>query len=164
MNNPPLAQLAEATVLNTVQLEFESLKGDHPFYKPPIWKIYGPYQNKKDLRRRVIAYDGTQKITISYPKFIMECKFQKILELNEEVHHKNELEFDDRIKNFEIRNKSEHVSEHRTNFPEFFNCSHCGKLFWLKGTPLSRMKSERKRFPDMQGPYCSRSCAGYAGK
>ena len=48
--NPSLAQLVEATVLSSVKSEFESLKRDHPRYKFSIWKIYGPYESKKDKR------------------------------------------------------------------------------------------------------------------
>lgn len=158
MNNPPLAQLAEATVLNAVQSEFESLKGDHPIYNNLIYKIYGPYQ-RKDLRRHIIIYNDSNRITISYPKFIMECKLKRLLKSNEEIHHKNGLEFDDRLDNYEIVNTSKHRQAHKTNLPEFFKCSY-GNIIELVGIKLPRFKSERKRFPNMKGPYCSKSCAG----
>lgn len=159
LNNPPLAQMVEATVLNSVQSEFESLKGDHPIYKNPEWKIYGPYQNKEDLRRRVIAYDGTRNITISYPKFIMECYLKRLLNKDEEVHHKNNLEFDDKLSNYEILNGAEHKHLHK-NPDQFFLCPVCNTLFKLTGYQISRRATELKRKPNMKGPYCSRSCSG----
>lgn len=159
MNNPPLAQPAEAISLNLIQSEFESLKGDHPLYKEPIYKIYGPYQNKQDLRRRVLAYDGSSNITISYPKFMMECKLGRLLLSNEHVHHKNELEFDDRIENFEIVDSTEHKKLHTTD-GEVFKCPVCGIVFQLTGYQIFRRKTELKRKPNMKGPYCSRSCSG----
>lgn len=160
MSNPPVSQLAEETVLKTVKYEFESHQGDHPLFKPPTWKIYGPYQSKKDLRRRVIAYDGSKRITISYPKFIMECILGKTIPSDMEVHHKNEIEFDDRIENFEIRDSQAHLRGHRLSLPEFFKCPTCGEVFNLVGIKLSNFKRNKKRKPDMKGPYCSKSCAG----
>jgi hypothetical protein len=158
INNPPLAQLAEATVLSSVKSEFKSLREDHPIYKPPKYKVYGPYQ-RDDLRRHVVAYDGTNRKTISYPKFIMECKLHRLLEDNEEVHHKNEIEFDDKIDNFEIINGTKHRNMHAIE-AEVFICPVCNKVFSLKGIKLSRCKSERLRKSNRKGPYCSRSCAG----
>jgi len=92
----------------------------------------------------------------------MECKLKRLLIDDEEIHHKNTIEFDDRTENYEIRKKGEHVSEHNTKLPKFFRCQ-CGNYFQLSGTKLSRMKSERKRFPTMTGPFCSRRCAGIYG-
>lgn len=134
---------------------------EHPIYKLPKWKIYGPYQ-RKDLRKHIIAYDGSRRITISNPKYMMECHLSRELKNDEEVHHKNNLEFDDRIENFEIINSTLHRKNHRTKEAEFFDCQ-CRTKFKLEGTKLSRMKSERKRFPTMLGPFCSRRCAGLYG-
>lgn len=67
-NNPPLSQLAEETDLKSVKCEFESLKGDHPIYKPPAYKIYGPYESKIDKRLRIVAYDGNiMRVRLSQP-------------------------------------------------------------------------------------------------
>lgn len=157
MNNPPLSQLAEEMSLKLIKSEFKSLKGDHPLYKSPIWKIYGPYQ-RDDLRRHIIAYDGQTRKTISYPKFIMECKLNRLLENNEEVHHKNEIEFDDRLDNYEVINGTTHRNMHISE-PEVFLCPVCKVIFSLKGVRLSNYKSNKLRKPTMKGPYCSRSCS-----
>ena len=141
-----------------IREEFNSLYKNHPYYNQGIWKIYGPYQ-RSDSRRHIIIYDGFNKITISYPKFMMECKLQRLLTETEEVHHKNNLEFDDRLENFELKNKLEHIKEHQTKLEEFFICPVCNTVFGLLGLKLSRMKSERKRKPWTKGPYCSRSCS-----
>jgi len=139
--------------------EFQALKNNHPYYNGATWKIYGPYQSKKDLRIRIMVYDGIHKITISYPKFIMECKLQRLLENNEEVHHKDNLEFNDIIENFEIKTNKEHKKEHMIA-AEYFICPICKTGFKLEGIKLSRYKTERKRFSNMAGPFCSKSCAG----
>lgn len=136
------------------------MEKEHPIYKQPIWKIYGPYQSKQDLRRRIMAYDGQQKITISYPKYLMECELQRQLNNDEEVHHKNGIEFDDRLDNYEIRSGTKHRKEHQTNPAEYFNCPTCGEFIVLEGLKLSRYKTELKRKPGRKGPYCNRRCAG----
>ena len=155
--NPPLAQLAEALALRANKCGFESLKGDHPIYCPPVWKVYGPYK-RKDGRKHVIVYDGSRRLTISYPRFIVECLLERELDVNEEVHHKNNNKCDDRIENLEIKNSTLHRQGHRA-IPESFECQ-CGTHFTLDGIELSRMKSERSRHPNIKGPYCSRECAG----
>jgi len=136
------------------------LMGHHPFYKSPAWKVYGPYQRETDLRRHVIAYDGIHRITISYPKFIMECKPNRLLMDNEEVHHRNSLEFNDRIDNYEIVSVHNHRSNHLIKLPEYFICPVCNEQFILEGKRLSWYKTERKRNPFRKGPYCSKSCSG----
>ena len=78
MAKPPLAQQAEAATLKVVQSEFESQKGDHPIYKPPYWRIYGPYY-RKDGRQHIVAYDGMIKRTISYPRFLLETHLGRVL-------------------------------------------------------------------------------------
>src|SRR6266567_1649699 len=99
--------------LKFIKSEFESLNGDHPIYKFPTWKIYGPYESKKDNRLRVVAYDGIRRITISYPKFIMECKNKKVLGRNEDVHHKDDNIQNNLIENFEIINETDHKRYHK---------------------------------------------------
>lgn len=134
---------------------------EHPVYKSPVWKIYGPYQRKSDLRSHVIAYDGTKRITISYPKYVKECELQRLLTSDEIVHHKNRIEFHNQPENLEIVNRTEHLRFHRLATSESFTCPVCGILFVLEGSRLSNYKSNRKRkIPTENGPYCSRSCSG----
>lgn len=135
------------------------MENNHPIYKSPEWTIYGPYQ-RKDLRRHVIAYNGIRRITISYPKYLMECNLQRILDSNEEVHHKNGLEFDDNLNNLEVKNEKLHLQEHMTKLAQFFICPTCNITFSLEGIKLSRYHSENKRKPNRKGPYCSRRCSG----
>lgn len=157
---PPVSQLAEETALKAVEYEFESHRGDHPIYGSMGWKVYGPYQSITDLRRRVVARRDFEQVTISYPRFMMECKLKRLLLPTEEVHHKNEIEFDDRLDNYEVINSTEHRQNHNTKFPERFVCPVCDTTFFLEGTRLSTYKSNKKRRPGMKGPYCSRSCSG----
>jgi hypothetical protein len=112
----------------------------------------------------VIAYDGNKKITISYPKFIIECKLKRILADNEDVHHKDEREYNNHISNFEIIDSSTHRSQHSKSDGETFSCPKCHKIFTLDGKKLSDFWRNKNMRPKMSGPYCSKSCAGYAGK
>lgn len=50
--NPSVIQLAEMDALKALKCEFESHQRDHPFYKHPQWKIYGPYQRELPHRER----------------------------------------------------------------------------------------------------------------
>jgi hypothetical protein len=153
----PVAQLAEAIALRANKCGFESLREYHPIYKG--WKIYGPYQSKDDLRRRIVAYDGTSRVTISYSKFWIECILGKELNKNEEVHHINGIEFDDRLENYQIVNGTQHRKEHQVLL-EYFICPTCDNPFELSGLKLSNHVRNKKRRPNMKGPYCSRNCAG----
>lgn len=158
--------MMEIADMSNLKFDGESREGAspsipiHPFYKTPEWKIYGPYQSKKDLRRRVIAYNGKNKITISYPKYLMECFLQRQLLDNEEVHHKNNLEFDDRIDNYEIINQAKHKAIHSKITPEIFVCPVCNNHFQLTVKQMYKLKSNQKRNPIGKGPYCSKSCCG----
>lgn len=46
-------------------------------------------------------------------RFIMEMHVKRILNSNEEVHHKNEDKLDDRLDNLEILTTREHIMQHR---------------------------------------------------
>lgn len=128
INDPSLAQLAEATVLSSVKSEFESLRRDHPIYKAPVWRIYGPYKSKADERLRVVAYDGDRRITISYPRFMIECLHKRVLDINDDVHHADNDVSNNLIRNFEILNSLEHKQGH-TKYEDYqeLNCVRCNR-------------------------------------
>lgn len=155
MNNPPLAQLAEATVLRTVQSEFESLKGDHPLYIPPIWTIYGPYL-RDDSRLHIIAYNGTDRITISYPKFIYECFLRRLLEDYETIDHEDNNLNNNLLSNFSILTRTENILKARNRAKTIeIICKRCGKKA-IKS--LRDVLGNKKK--GRAGPFCSRHCAG----
>ena len=63
---------------------------------------------------RVVAYDGFVRTTISYPKFILECKYKRLLRHNEDAHHidndyKNNILSNLRIINSYKRHKKEQM-------------------------------------------------------
>lgn len=142
----------------TIEEEFESLRGQHPLYRSPGWTVSPPYLNERTLRRHVFIENyPNHKTTRIYAKFIMECKLGRLLTDEETVHHKNTVEFDDRIDNLEIRDKHKHLSEHKIKPPEIFTCKGCGTIFSAKGVQLSKIKTRMKE-PNYNGPYCTWEC------
>lgn len=123
-------------------------------------KIYGPY-TRPDGRQHIVAYQNGKRITVSYPRYLMEIVIGHYLEKDEEVHHKDGDFTNNALTNLEIKNSSKHRKEHRKYFGEYVTCSWCGKEFWL--TP----KSQRYRFQNRKrskfGPFCSRKCVGAYG-
>lgn len=151
------------TISEIVKQEFNLLKNNHPIYRSPDWTVSPPYQNKRDLRRHVSIGQSTNakigKTSKSYPRFILECKLGRLLKDDEDSHHKNGLEFDDRLENLEVVERYAHRSEHKTKLPEYFICPICKTNFALEGQRLAKYKTRRKNI-NYPGPYCSKSCAG----
>lgn len=141
-----------------VTQEFELLKNQHPFYNSLEWTIYFPYQSIKTLRRNVSIYkkENGEKTSESYPRFILECKSQRLLQTNEDAHHINNFEFDDRLENLEIINKHKHRSEHKTKLPEYFTCLGCGIIFSAEGRKLTKIKI--KLALNLNNLYCNLEC------
>lgn len=160
-----MVELADTTTLKVVDENREgaspSIPTNHPVYKSPLWKVYGPYERNQDYRKHIIAYDGINKITISYGKYLMECKLQRILTTVEEVHHKNKKQSDYSLDNLEILQGHEHRTLHgnKWNREEIFKCNRCSKDIKLHGEKLRRLYSERKRGKNKK-IFCSKSCLG----
>lgn len=160
-NNPSVAQLAEATALRAVKCEFDSHRSDHPLYGATHFRIYGPYLRLSDRRRHLIIIDPQDnRITISYPRFIMECVLKRILSKNEEVHHKNGNQSDDRIDNYEVLDSIQHRTLQYKR--KEVSCGFCGRNFEISGKVLSDYKANLRKEKPKKGPYCSRRCAGKA--
>jgi hypothetical protein len=123
-------------------------------------KIYGPY-TRKDGRKHIIAiYPDGAKITVSYPRYLLEMKLGRFLDENEEVDH-NDLDFtNDSLDNLVIREPIEHRElDARRLKPQTFMCPVCYRVFVLEGQTLHNVLTEQRR-KNTTGPYCSRSCAG----
>ena len=120
-------------------------------------KIYGPY-NRKDGRQHVILYDGKNRTTISYAKYLMENYLKRKLSKNETVDHINGDFTDNRIENLQILSRADNIRKSAKGRQMIeFNCPICNTLM-IK--PLNVVKNNRKQ--GKSGPYCGRSCAGKA--
>jgi len=121
-------------------------------------KVYGPYK-RKDNREHVIIIDGSERKTVSYPKYLLQQSGVNIPK-GYDIPHKNEDPTDNRLENLEIIEHSKHVSEHQTPAEMYkFTCPECGKRAEI---PLSRFRGNAKQ--NKAGPFCGRSCAGKYSK
>jgi hypothetical protein len=102
------------------------------------YKIYGPYISKKDNRLRIIAVKPNgKKITISYPKYLMEKHFNRYLNNNETVDHIDSNYQNNEISNLRILNLSEHIkTDVRRLKQQSFMCLMCENKFHLDGKRL----------------------------
>lgn len=125
-------------------------------------RIYGPYI-RKDKRMHVICIfpDGTRR-TVSYPKYLVEKSIGRILNNDEEVHHKNDDRTDNKLENFEIVNTTTHRKLHAIRIlSQDFICPVCGIEFSLQSKELSNIIRNREMGRSKTGPYCSKECAGF---
>ena len=114
----------------------------------------------RDNRVRVRKEGHT---VISYPRVLMEEFLGRKLKSNEVVHHKDKNPLNNDISNLEVLWNSDHSRQHSTKyFPKTVSCVNCGKEFVLTVKQQHSRTGNRNR--NKSGPYCSKHCAGYAGK
>lgn len=121
-------------------------------------KVYGPYR-RKDGRQHVIHWDGKNRRTQSYPRYLMEQFLGRKLETWEQVDHINNDPTDDRLENFQLLTQIENNRKSAKPAEVYqFMCPMC--CVWTE--KLARnVRWNRKQ--GKSGPYCSKSCAGKAG-
>ena len=125
-------------------------------------KVYGPYTRKQDDRSHiVILFPNGVRLTVSYPKYLMECKLERYLEDSEEVHHKDEDVTNNEIGNLKVMNGTEHRRMHMTKvFPETWICAYCGLPFIAEPKQIHTRRTNLKRGKVKTGPFCSKRCNG----
>jgi len=73
------------------------------------YKIYGPY-TRKDGRQHIVAYkNNEERITISYPKFLVESFLQRYLTKYETIDHIDCDFTNNNIENLQILDKRIHA-------------------------------------------------------
>lgn len=74
-------------------------------------KIYGPYTRITDGRRYVkIIYPNKKRLTMSYPKYLIECRLNEYLKKDETVDHIDGNFLNDSPENLRIVERSEHLT------------------------------------------------------
>ena len=124
-------------------------------------KVFGPYKRKDGRSHVIIWHTKNIKFTVSYPKYLMEIHLDRHLNDDEEVHHKDEDITNNTLDNFEIINGSKHRSMHQsTTMKEIWVCANCYKPFEPTLEQIRNRKANLKRYPNITGPFCNRSCQG----
>lgn len=120
-------------------------------------RVYGPYTRKDGRQHVIVVHEDKTKHTISYPKYLMECKLGRSLDPNlETVHHKDEDFTNNDLDNLYIISRSEHTKLHSKPAEKYiFICPNC--LGEFEGS-ASRIRHNLKQ--GKSGPYCSKHCAG----
>jgi hypothetical protein len=123
-------------------------------------KIRGPYLDIRDGRRMIhLIYPDGQVVGTTYARYLMEVHLERHLFEDENVHHINGDQTDDRLENFKVLKNVEHWKIHRpTSLPQDFECPMCGTIFTLTGKQINNIVVKRRYGNHKSGPYCSQSC------
>ena len=93
-------------------------------------KVYGPY-TRKDGRQIVILRKGVgDQITVSYPKYLVECALDRYLSADETVDHIDEDITNNSLSNLRIVPRDLHCASHvsKRKFQQH-QCPICGKWY-----------------------------------
>lgn len=124
-------------------------------------KIYGPYLSKSDKRLRVVYKVGNNKITVSYPKYLMEISLNRYLTEEETVHHIDENPLNNDLSNLIILNRTDHSKQDvKRRAGKTLICQWCNKEFFVEGLKLR----QRERKDRNSNSFCSRQCSGKYGR
>lgn len=128
-----------------------------------VCKVYGPYLNKVDGRKRVVlSFLNGSKKTISYPKYLMELHLNRYLQANETIDHIDGDFTNDDLSNLRILYRKEHVVlDVIRNKDLNVTCTYCTKMFTIAG---SKINNRNRKNRNNSGYFCSRSCSGKFGK
>ena len=122
-------------------------------------KVYGPYYRKDGRQHIILVHENGRKQTVSYPRYLMEIKLGRSLEIDEEVDHIDGDKLNNDLSNLQILSKKENaqkaiIETNRQAKIEVYICL-CGKEFKRDLREVNGNRNKGK-----VGPFCSRSCAG----
>lgn len=123
------------------------------------YKIRGPYK-RPDGRYHLYLDKGVERITISYPKFLIELSLGRRLTKDEIAHHKDGDVSNNSLDNLMLLTRQQHGILHRRKEGQVVCCTECGREFYLTAAKLSQRKAEQRRGKAKRGPFCSFSCRG----
>lgn len=119
------------------------------------YKVYGPYIASNGRQIVITVDESGNRRTVSYPKWIMELKLQRRLDVNETVDHLNYDYFDNNLSNLRVVDRAEHSADdtRRVKLVKF-KCAWCKQE--KERTPRAIRDAARK---NNAGPFCDKSCA-----
>jgi hypothetical protein len=123
--------------------------------------VYGPY-TRKDGRQHVVIVDNSIRRTVSYPKYLLEQKLNRLLLPAETCDHINGDYNDNRLENLQILSRQDNIRKHAALKPAELGTFTCPICFCSFTKSMSEVRANRKK--SYRGPYCSRSCAGKSGR
>lgn len=121
-------------------------------------KLGKPSKNVEGYLTITISYGAGWFRKLPYHKYIWEQEYGPVPE-GYIIHHKDEDKLNNSLDNLELLTKAEHMRLHKSTGItwEYYACPVCGIEFRKRA---STMRIARKRgYP---GPYCGKSCAGFA--
>lgn len=124
----------------------------------------GPYVSKKDGRLVCTIYNKITKrvTTTTYPRYVYQKHYNKIIPKGVEVHHIDENFLNNDIDNLELIEKAKHIRMHfkgvsKHPISKIVNCYFCKKEFTLTRKQIMRRVNSDNL--NKKGPFCSLSCS-----
>lgn len=104
------------------------------------YRCYGPY-TRKDGRQHVVLINWNavdkQRITVSYPKYVVEKALNRYLAADETVDHVDENFLNNDLSNLKIVKRSIHCKSHVMQVQKVTkHCVICGKEFETRNNSL----------------------------
>ncbi len=123
--------------------------------------VYGPY-TRRDGRQHVVIVKDNNRRTVSYPKYLLEQKLNRPLLPTETCDHINGDFTDNRPENLQVLSRSDNTRKHAALKPAEIGTFTCPVCFCSFTKRMFNVRGNKKK--GHRGPYCSRSCAGKAGR
>ena len=124
--------------------------------------MHGPYTGSDNRERVIIIFPDKNRMTVSYPKYLMEKHLDRYLDPDlETIDHIDSNFNNNDLSNLRILTRVEHCYLDAIRLkPQMFTCSMCNTNFTLSDRRLH--DAFQNRLKGKSGPYCSKSCAGKA--
>ena len=118
-------------------------------------KVLGPYDRPDGRQHVVVCYQDGTKSTVSYPKYLLELKLGRYLEITEVCHHIDENKDNNDPDNLEAKLRSNHSSGHQSKYKEDaeYPCLKCGDILLLTVKQQHTLVGNRNQ--GKNGPYCN---------
>ncbi len=128
----------------------------------PNYKVYGPY-TRKDKRKIVVLACGRHYLRLAYAKFLIQEHIGRVLNVDEEVDHKDEDKTNDSLDNLQVLPRKVHQSLTDVGDDTYdFECMFCQKHMVLTRKQYTNMLYRRRN--GQVAPFCSHKCVGLYGK
>lgn len=121
------------------------------------YKVYGPYLHKRMNRKLIFLRKDDKQTSISYARYLMCLKEERILEPWEEVDHIDNDCSNDNVSNLQILTSEENIAKYNASKESKGQtyldliCDWCGKSF---------KRSSQRMNKHRDATCCSRSCGG----